>query len=352
MTTSKFITSAALLLAISITTRAFPVSHWEQHTFIPSHQYQGQPLPKPIQHSHHSEHHKSQADVYRWVDSLFADEHSSLGRRKSPSKSSHEHESTKDMRPADIHQASQKNKEWLKWVEDTLNEDDDHHSSEHETTTSSTHAAVTSSQPTQHKSPSVFPPLTVPSNSHGRSTQRNAHLAPMKNVYKSRWSDGRSYHVKEKIRTGLDQLAIARYGASSRNWRSVIAGTLTKAQLDHLGKGLSPFNMPGIVVESRDAPESLEKGHFSLSKGTIKKSWKEGFNDTEIKTILEFSDLIMAQRGATATSARNRHLSSLSKEELKAIARGDEAEKKRILVKLAPKGSRNGKGYYRKSKVR
>lgn len=342
------IKSCGLLMAILTATVAMPVSHGETHPLSSSGQY-GKHLvsqdldthPQSLQFKSH----ESLANVDHWVNALLVDKHTSPAGSTSSTETKPDNTYAMHARPVNEKQSFQSNADYLKWIESVLNDDDDHHTKDHAflTTISPSSFVPSDTYTLQTSSSRPLPPSSFGASSHDNrpalsttptvTTKKYATLGSTKTPRKPKWSNGRSSEAKANIRKGLDQLVIAKFGSIASHRRKPFAAALTKEQLNHLAEGHSPFQMPGPAL--RDP-----------SKTNRRRSWKAGLNDKDVQTIMAFGDVLMAQTRASSATSRNNILSSLTKEELEAIARGDEEEKNRIAVKMAPKTSRHYGAWY------
>lgn len=319
-------------MAFFTATMAMPVSHGEANPITSNGQHGNylksqdlQSHPQPL----HREHHESLEDSNHWANSLFVDGHASPVRSMSPSLS--------NATPVNEKQPFKNNLDYLKWIESVLIDDNDHHDDDHVLLTISPPYSLASSR-TQIQQSSSSRPSTSSSivasvyNSQPASstdTKEYNHLAQTRKPRKPKWSKGRTLEEIANIHKGLDQMIVGKFGTYKFHRRGPFASRLTSEQLDYLAEGHSPLEMP---VPARK----------TAKRGDRRKSWKEGLSDQDVEKILAFSDVFMAQRKGTSSSTRNNMLSSLTNEELLAIARGDEDRKKQILSLLAPKHSKAG----------
>lgn len=340
------------IATLSTATGATPVSHHRGVDSKPSPSHQQQDHTKLQEGIHNQDkhslhyyqspaHHERQASDIDWIDSLFAD---GDAPSHSPSEHGRELADARAKGPMIEHQQPQSQQAWLRWVEKYLNDD---HFDDVRPGTSSTSSAL--------QDQSTSPSLILDTSQHGTPTPANAHsikpahLAPTGRIYKPAWTLGRTVEEQDRIRKKLDELVIAKYGFVTRRRRHYIVRSLTKEQLDYLGKSQLPADASTHQKASNATPKSTaerSQPNQTFTTRVRRKSWKEGLNHTEVQTILAFGDTLMSQRKATSLSTRNDLISSLSRDELKAIARGDELEKERIIVKLAPKKLRRGPWFY------
>jgi hypothetical protein len=146
--------------------------------------------------------------------------------------------------------------------------------------------------------------------------------------YKAPWVRGYNSDQQRMIREAVDKIAATTHAhiTSVPRRRFEVMKNLSVAQMDDLLLGLP------ITVSNTPAPIIGQEKRQRKYEG----QWKTGISKEDQKTINEFIKLLMSLRRGNSQTTRSLLMANLSRDELMAIARKDEAEKARIMERLMP----------------